>query len=89
MDAWDHPLEWTGMHQPGIASISGKKIILARTTLERVAQFHKPVLESAVERANQHAVRVSEEKASHDEQKQRSEEEHRRNVAAGIAKITF
>jgi hypothetical protein len=36
LQAWDRPLAYTTMHRPGIASVTGDKVILDGTTIEEV-----------------------------------------------------
>lgn len=48
---WDRPLG-TVMHRPGIASVSGARIILDGTTIEEVERYHVATLKLAVNAAN-------------------------------------
>jgi hypothetical protein len=77
-DAWDHPPEFTTMHRPGIASVSGDTIVLDGTTVEEVRDYHARTLGLVVARLNeaqaQHDVkaqvdarREAAERSSHDE----------------------
>jgi len=36
---WDNPREFTAMHRPGIASVSGDRVYLERTTVEEVEKI--------------------------------------------------
>lgn len=49
---WDHPSSFSTMHRPGIASVSGDRIILDGTTIEEVEQHHLDTLKLAVRAAN-------------------------------------
>ena len=86
---WNHPSRFTSMHRPGIARVSGSKILLEGTTIEEVRKYHRATLMLAVDAANQeYRVRVAEA-----ERKRRAEEEvnerHRRNVDDVATEITF
>jgi hypothetical protein len=50
--AWDSPPEFTTMHRPGIASVSGDCIILDGTTVEEVRDYHARTLTLVVARLN-------------------------------------
>lgn len=49
---WDQSSQWTVMHRPGIASVSGARIILNGTTVEEVERYHVATLKLAVNAAN-------------------------------------
>jgi hypothetical protein len=49
---WDHPPQWTSMHRPGIAEVSGDRVILNGTTLEEVERYHRDTLKLALEETN-------------------------------------
>src|SRR4051812_79770 len=48
-EAWDRPPAWTSMHRPGIAHISGDRIILDGTTVEEVRDYHAATLKLVVD----------------------------------------
>jgi len=50
--AWNDLLLHNSKHRPGIASVSGNKIILNGTTIEEVEDCHREALERAVKFAN-------------------------------------
>ena len=77
-DAWNHPPEFTTMHRPGIASVSGDTVVLDGTTIEEVRDYHARTLSLVVARLNeaqaQHdakaridARREAAERSSHEE----------------------
>jgi hypothetical protein len=49
---WDHPPQFTTMHRPGIASVSGDRIILDGTTLEEVERYHAATLRLVIPSVN-------------------------------------
>ena len=52
LQAWQFPSTFTSMHRPGIASISGDRVILDGTTMEELRDTHKKTLQLCVEAAN-------------------------------------
>jgi hypothetical protein len=44
VDTWDHPPQFTMMHRPGIASVSGDTVILDGTTMEELERYHLKTL---------------------------------------------
>jgi hypothetical protein len=43
-DVWNYPPEFTTMHRPGIASVSGDTVVLEGTTVEEVRDYHARTL---------------------------------------------
>jgi hypothetical protein len=52
IENWDHPPSFTSMHRPGTAEVRGDRIILKRTTIDEVKQFHRKTLILAVDETN-------------------------------------
>ena len=52
-DIWNHPPEFTTMHRPGIASVSGDTVVLDGTTMEEVRDYHARTLSLVVARLNE------------------------------------
>lgn len=50
--AWNSPSQFSTMHRPGIASVSGDRIILTGTTIEEVRDYHAATVKNAVDAAN-------------------------------------
>jgi TIR domain len=50
---WNHPPSWTNMHRPGIARVSGDRVILDGTTIEEVQNVHRETLVLVVNRVNE------------------------------------
>lgn len=86
---WDRPPQWTTMHRPGMAHVSGAKVLLEGTTIEEVQHYHRDTLMLVVKQANREYREIIEAA----ERKRRSEEEaserHRRNVDDVAGRITF
>jgi hypothetical protein len=86
---WDMPSSFTTMHRPGIARVTGDRIVLDGTTVEEVAQYHQQTLKLVVDVTNaQHAEHLRREAAAaarRDEAARRHGEE----VERGLARLRF
>ena len=86
---WDHPPEFSTMHRPGIARVSGSKALLEGTTLEEVEQYHKKTLKLVVLRTNQlveeHESKLRKESDAQAAAKVQAE----KNIRDVAARITF
>ena len=89
VEHWNHPPRFTMMHRPGIAHVSGNKVLLKGTTIEEVGDVHRHTLKLVVDATN----RDHRELIARDEQRQRALEEererHHRNVDDVAGRITF
>ena len=77
---WNSPPCFTSMHRPGIASVSGAKIILDGTTIEEVKKYHRETLVLCVDLANQEEAKYLERKRREKDRKREQTEAHRRSV---------
>lgn len=86
---WDMPPRWSTMHRPGIASVSGDKVILDGTTIEEVRDVHRETLLLCVNRANELEAQYLDQQREEAEHKQRQREAHKNNVAHIASDIMF
>ena len=77
------------MHRPGIASVSGDKIILDGTTIEEVRDVHRETLVLCVDEANKLEAQYLGQQRKEEEQKRARREEHKSNVMRVADDITF
>ena len=89
IEKWNHPRSWTSMHRPGIASISGDKVYLNGTTVEKVQEYHRDTLKLAVEDANEIIAEYERKKDAAAERERLRKEEHERVVREAAKKISF
>ena len=89
IEAWNHPEAFTTMHRPGIASVSGDKVVLDGTSLEEVEKYHLPVLKAAAVRANEGQRKYEEAEAARKAQEAREAEEFRKHVDDSADRIKF
>jgi len=77
------------MHRPGIARVTGERIILDGTTIDEVQKYHLDTLQLAVrvanEQAEQHRQRVE---ADH-KAKEEAAAQHRAAVEAAVSGMKF
>lgn len=89
VQCWNFPPQFTSLHRPGIARVSGRRIILDGTTIDEVERTHKQTLLLAVGEANKKeqehlriiAMETSREKAER--------ESHLQNVRDAADRLTF
>jgi hypothetical protein len=87
--AWDHPSSFTSMHRPGIAEVSGDRIILTRTTLEELRDVHRDTLKLAVTEANNRMTELITKRRIQEERARQQDAEHRDRVRRIADDITF
>lgn len=86
---WNHPPRYTSMHRPGIARLSGDKIILDGTTIEEVKKYHRETLILCVDEANKEEAKNLERKRKEEERRHKQFEAHRRSVEDEAGDLTF
>lgn len=89
LQTWDMPPRWSSMHRPGIASVSGDKIILDGTTIEEVRDVHRETLLLCVDKANELESQYLEQQRKEEERKRMQREKHKRDVMRIANDITF
>jgi hypothetical protein len=85
---WNHPSQFSSMHRPSIASISGKKIILNGTTIEEVKKYHRDTLVLCIEETNDLMSKIEKERNQRELQEKIKENEHYqviKNIADNIS----
>jgi hypothetical protein len=89
INTWNSPPRYTSMHRPGIASVSGAKIILNGTTIEEVKKYHRDTLILCVEEANKVEKKYFERKRIEEEERRKRSEEHRKKLESEAGEIKF
>ena len=86
---WRHPAQYTMMHLPQNASISGATLILRRTTLDDVNRYHRDTLVWAIDETNRQFREI----LKHIEKKrvrlQTERDKHRKHVSDVAKRIKF
>lgn len=89
VQSWNKPPKFSTMHRPGIASVSGDKIILNGTTIEEVRDYHRETLLLCVDAANKEGKEIFDAEQRKKEQEQALKLKHYNNVSDIAGKITF
>jgi hypothetical protein len=89
IQTWKSPPRFTSMHRPGIASISGDRIILNGTTIEEVEKYHRDTLKLCVERANEIEKEIENQKKKQEDMERARREAHEEEVREGASRIKF
>jgi hypothetical protein len=89
VDTWNSPPTYTSRHRPGIASVSGSKIILNGTTIDEVKKYHRDTLIQCVEKANSEEQKILQQQQAEEVLRRKRKEEHRKSIEDGASDITF
>lgn len=89
VENWDRPPRFSTMHRPGIARVTGDRIVLDGTTVEEFARHHKRTLELVVAVTNtQYADHRRSEEAARQAAEERARR-HRNEVDGALAGLVF
>ncbi|MEO8424658.1 MAG: toll/interleukin-1 receptor domain-containing protein [Actinomycetota bacterium] len=86
---WDRPPEWTTMHRPGIARVSGDSIILDGTTMDELEKYHAKTLRLCVATVNEQEQVILERERVKQEADEAARREHEREVEDIADRIRF
>lgn len=86
---WDHPPQFTTMHRPGIAQVSGDVFTLDGTTVEEVRDVHARTLAVIVARFNEEVPKLVAQQEAREERARAERDAHDRNVADVAGYIRF
>jgi hypothetical protein len=89
VETWNHPPHSTMRHRPGIASVVGDRIILARTTVEELEEVHRETLRHVLARVNAEADRIEASERKRQAAEADAEREHDEKVRAAAKRLRF
>lgn len=89
VETWNHPPRWTTMHRPGIAKVSGDRVILDGTTIEEVERYHRETLLVVLDRVNQLMAEHEERKRREAEAERQQRQQHEAAVNDAAKRIRF
>lgn len=89
VENWNHPLRFTTMHRPGIASVEGSIIMLDGTTIEEVERYHRDTLQLAVAETNRQYRELLRESEQRRIRVNSQREEHRKRIKDTSNRIKF
>lgn len=77
------------MHRPGIASVVGDKIVLSRTTIQEIKQYHKETLKLCVQLANEEEAKILEQQHLKEEAARKQREAFKKDIEDQARDISF
>jgi len=86
---WNHPPQFTTMHRPGIARVSGDRIVLDGTTIDEVQKYHRKTLILCIDETNKIIAKKEEQARRDAEERRKRSEEHKRHVRDLLDRIRF
>jgi uncharacterized membrane protein len=89
VSSWNRPPQFSTMHRPGIARVSGDRIILDGTTMEEVEKYHLKTLKLAVEVANDAEAKAAEKDRRQADEEKAREKNHRQDVEEAARRLDF
>lgn len=89
IQAWNYPSRFSTMHRPGIAKVSGNRIILDGTTIDEYKRYHHETMQAAVAVANKKEREWREAQKATEERQARKEQLFRSNINSQIEDISF
>ncbi len=89
VQTWDRPPRFTSMHRPGIARVSGSKVILDGTTVDEVKQYHRDTLIAVVEKVNEDIAQYEAQKRGQEKARRLEHERHESSVRNAARDIDF
>lgn len=88
-NTWASPPEFTLMHRPKIARVSGDRIVLDGTTIEEIESTHRKTLSLCVAKANEVEVELWRARVKKEGEERARREQHTRKVAEAAARLSF
>ena len=86
---WDHPPQFTTMHRPGIASVSGDRIILDGTTVEEVERYHAETLRHVIPEVNRQLAELEAAKQAQEAREESERRVHEEGVREAAKRVSF
>jgi hypothetical protein len=89
VETWNRPPQFTSRHRPGIASVVGDRIVLARTTIEELEEVHRETLRHVLARVNEEAARIEASERKRAAANAEAQREHDEQVRAAAKRLRF
>jgi hypothetical protein len=89
VQVWNHPPQFTSMHRPGIARVSGDRVVLDGTTIDEVQRCHRDTLILCVKETNRVIDEHAEKGRIAATERERRSREHRDRINELSGKIRF
>jgi hypothetical protein len=86
---FDRPSSWTTMHRPGIARVSGDRLLLDGTTVDEVKEYHAKTIRLAVDATNAKEAEFRRRDQAAADAARAHDDKHREHVADVAGEIDF
>lgn len=89
VQCWNSPPQFTTMHRPGIARVSGATIVLDGTTMRELEEYHSRTLRLCVEKANEQEAEYVERLRAQLERADAERRRHQQEIDETAARLRF
>jgi hypothetical protein len=89
VETWNHPPQFTTMHRPGIASVSGDSIVLDGTTMEELERYHVETLRHVLAKVNTDIAAHERQERARAEREAEAKRQHEESVREVAARLKF
>ncbi len=89
VNTWNCPPQFTTMHRPGIASVSGDTIVLDGATMEELERYHVETLRHVLDKVNRDFVEYEAKERARAEREEQQRREHEENVRQVASRLKF
>ena len=86
---WNRPPRFTTRHRPGIARVSGDRVVLDGTTIDEVERYHLATLKLAVDKTNEEAAEWEEAERARLDRQREAEQAHKQNIEEVAKRLRF
>jgi sRNA-binding protein len=89
VETWNRPPQFTTMHRPGIASVSGDSIILDGTTMEELERYHVETLRDVLAKVNADVAAHERQERARAQREAEAEPRHEESVREIAGRLKF
>jgi hypothetical protein len=89
VETWNRPPNWTTMHRPGIASVSGDTVILDGTTMEELERYHITTLRGVLDKVNADIAAHERQERARAERETEAARQHEESVTEIANRLKF
>jgi TIR domain len=89
VQCWNSPPQFTTMHRPGIARVSGDTIVLDGTTMHELEEYHARTLRLCVERVNEQQAEYLERLRAQQERADAERQRHQQEIDEIADRLRF
>lgn len=89
VETWNHPPQFTSMHRPGIASVTGDTIVLDGTTMDELERYHIDTLRLVLNKVNQDVAAYEAKERAQAERQEQQRRQHADNIREIAGRLKF